>query len=68
MVDVRHRAERGGNGADETLAVAFRQREARGEQSLAVRLEPHPPIFVDDDVCDLRIGDCGKELRPELPS
>jgi hypothetical protein len=67
MIGVSDSAQGGGYGADKTLAVAFRQRKARGEQSLAVRLEPHAPVFVDDNVGDLWIADCGKQLRPQLP-
>ena len=67
MVGVGDRAECGGHGADEAFPMAFRQTEVRREQSFAVRFEPHPPIFVDDDVGNRRIGDRGQQLRPQLP-
>src|SRR5712692_5984691 len=66
MLSIGHRSERGSGGADQAFHLAGRQRKARLEESLAVRLEPYPAVVVHQNVSDAGVGDRGENARAEL--
>src|SRR5229473_3965161 len=67
-VRVGNRAERCRNGSDEALHLRCREPQAGFVHSLTVGFEPDAPVFIDDDLGNLRVADSRQNSCTELPS